>query len=221
MLQSPVMGSKHGFQLPAVESTEPVPRGIFSQREIQLPKSGDTTLTGTVPNRFIKQLIRKQYIRSEIGSACSIVNFKSFKDIFSGSNHARGFDAASKIFSAQLATNYTRSCPLRHGSGLQARVDIAPDSKQNQGPSSFFTHRMQKNRHRNYRSLGQRGIEQARAGFRPVSKQYFLGSQAGREIMTGDQPKRFEHSHPIRSFQKERHPPSAPSASASRLAGEH
>jgi hypothetical protein len=39
-LQSQVMGPKHGFQLTAVESTEPVPRGIFSQRDIQLPKSG-------------------------------------------------------------------------------------------------------------------------------------------------------------------------------------
>ena len=58
--ESPVMGPKHGFQLPAVESTEPVPRGIFSQREIQLPKLGETTLTGTVPIRFIKQVIRKQ-----------------------------------------------------------------------------------------------------------------------------------------------------------------
>jgi hypothetical protein len=54
------MGPKHGFQLLAVESTEPVQRGIFSQREIQLPKSGETTPTGTVPNCYIKQLIRKQ-----------------------------------------------------------------------------------------------------------------------------------------------------------------
>ena len=177
-------------------------------------------MKSTASSKSLYKTTNTKTIRSEIGSACSIVNFKSFKNIFSGGNHARGFGAASKIFSAQLATNYTRSCPLRHGSGLQARVDIAPDSKQNQGPSSFFTHRMRKNRHRNYRSLGQRGIEQARAGFRPFSKQYFLGSQAGREIMTGDQPKRFEHSHPIRSFQNGRHPPSAPSASASRLAGE-
>jgi hypothetical protein len=103
---------------------------------------------GNNTNRYSSKSLYKttntKTIRSEIGSACSIVNFKSFKDIFSGGNHARGFGGASKIFSAQLATNYTRSCPLRFGSGLQAGVDIAPDSKQNQGPSSFFTHRMRK-----------------------------------------------------------------------------
>ena len=179
---------------------------------------------GNNTNRYSSKSLYKtsntKTIRSEIGSTCSIVNFKLFKDRFSGGNHARGFGGASKIFSAQLATNYTRSCPLRHGSGLQARVDLAPDSKQNQGPSSFFTHRIRENRHRNYRSLGQRGIEQGRAGFRPVSKQYFLGSKAGWEIATGDQPNRFERSQPIRSFQNGRHPPSARSASASRLAGE-
>ena len=132
---------------------------------------------GNNTNRYSSKLLYKttntKTIRSEIVSACSIINFKSFKDRFSGGDQARGFGGASKIFSAQLATNYTRSCPLRHDSRLQARVDLAPDSKQNQGPSSFFTHRIRENRHRNYRSLGQRGIEQGQAGFRPVSKARF------------------------------------------------
>jgi hypothetical protein len=72
--ESPVMGPKHGFQLPTVESTEPVPRGIFSQREIQLPKSGETTLTGTVPIRFIKQVMRKQSSPKSVPPVQSLIS---------------------------------------------------------------------------------------------------------------------------------------------------
>ena len=53
------MERRHGFQLPAVESNEPVQRRVLSQREILPPKSGETTLTGRVPNRITKQQIRE------------------------------------------------------------------------------------------------------------------------------------------------------------------
>jgi hypothetical protein len=194
--ESPVMGPKHGFQLLAVESTEPVPRGIFSQREIQLPKSGETTLTGTVPIRFIKQVMRKQSSPKSVPPVQSLISSR-LKIDFQAVITPGALAGRLRLF----LPNWQQITPLSHGSGLQARVDLAPDSQQNQGPSSFFTHRIRENRHRNYCSLGQRGIEQGRAGFRPVSKQYFLGSQAGREIATGDQPKIFERSYPIRSFQ--------------------
>ena len=50
---------------------------------------------GNNTNRYSSKLLYKttntKTIRSEIGSACSIINFKSFKDRFSGGDQARGF----------------------------------------------------------------------------------------------------------------------------------
>ncbi len=80
--------------------------------------------------------------------------------------------------------------------------------------------KIEKNRHRNYRSFEQGSIELGRAGFWPVSKQNFPSAQTRRKVTTGDQVKGFERFHSIRSLQNGRHLHSARSASALRLAGE-
>jgi hypothetical protein len=127
------MGPKHGFQLLAVESTEPVQRGIFSQREIQLPNSGETTPTGTVPNCYIKQLIRKQSDPKSVPPVQSLISSRLKIDFQAVIKPG----ALSRIFSAQLATNYTRSCPLRHGSGYKLELTLPPIQNRIRAPPHF------------------------------------------------------------------------------------